>query len=302
MHRCPPRAAAFHRSARSEPCPAQDQPVRRPLRPCPMPIPSSATASSCSCSPRSSATSSAPIARSASAKCSARRPKSSTTSTSSPPSSRRTCSGKEIYVTFYGGEPTLNARMMKAVMRALSRVPLPAADQRHAARQPARLDAGEAFQHPGFHRRRRADHRRLPRPRHLAPGDQERATMCATASAAPSRRASPGADPDTSFEELDELATAVEAFDYLYFQFVADEMYARRFGRQSARPCWLKLMDKFFASDRYALSVHSAHGHRAQQGAADARAGTVRGPDAVPRVHAPDQRHAERPDLSRVRT
>jgi uncharacterized protein len=40
---------------------------------------------------------------------------STTTSTSSPPSPSAS-GGKEVYVTFYGGEPTLNRPLMLAVM------------------------------------------------------------------------------------------------------------------------------------------------------------------------------------------
>ncbi|HTZ00661.1 MAG TPA: SPASM domain-containing protein, partial [Rhodocyclaceae bacterium] len=51
--------------------------------------------------------------------------------------------------------------------------------------------------------------------------------------------------PDTGFEELDELA---ETFDYLYWQFVADEMYG---GDSVAKrkAVLVKLIDKFFARD-----------------------------------------------------
>ena len=41
--------------------------------------------------------------------------------------------GKEIYVTFYGGEPTLNREMMETVMRRFPCFPLPVANQRHVA-------------------------------------------------------------------------------------------------------------------------------------------------------------------------
>ncbi|HEX5802695.1 MAG TPA: SPASM domain-containing protein, partial [Azospira sp.] len=53
-------------------------------------------------------------------------------------------------------------------------------------------------------------------------------------------------NPDTHFEELDELATS-EAFDYLYWQFVADEMYA---GDSVAKrqAVLVKLIERFFAS------------------------------------------------------
>ncbi|MFN3398667.1 MAG: hypothetical protein ACK4ZS_09090, partial [Sulfurimicrobium sp.] len=54
-------------------------------------------------------------------------------------------------------------------------------------------------------------------------------------------------NPDTTFEELDELATAFDAIDYVYWQFVADEMYA---GDSVAKrkAVLTKLIDKFFSS------------------------------------------------------
>lgn len=55
-------------------------------------------------------------------------------------------------------------------------------------------------------------------------------------------------NPDTTFEELDELATS-EVFDYLYWQFVADEMYdGDSVGKR--RAVLVKLIERFFASDR----------------------------------------------------
>jgi radical SAM protein with 4Fe4S-binding SPASM domain len=54
-------------------------------------------------------------------------------------------------------------------------------------------------------------------------------------------------NPDTGFEELDELATAVEAIDYLYWQFVADEMYAGD-SVDRRKQVLVRLIDKFFAS------------------------------------------------------
>ena len=50
---------------------------------------------------------------------------------------------------------------------------------------------------------------------------------------------------DTTFEELDELA---ETFDYLYWQFVADEMYGGESVAKRKRVLQ-RLIDKFFAHD-----------------------------------------------------
>lgn len=53
-------------------------------------------------------------------------------------------------------------------------------------------------------------------------------------------------NPDTTFEEIDALASALEAIDYLYWQFVADEMY---FGDtvEKRKAVLVRLIDKFFA-------------------------------------------------------
>ena len=51
---------------------------------------------------------------------------------------------------------------------------------------------------------------------------------------------------DTSFEELDALLAEDSPFDYLYWQFVADEMYAE--GRLDKRKAVLRqLVDRFFS-------------------------------------------------------
>jgi radical SAM protein with 4Fe4S-binding SPASM domain len=154
--------------------------------------------------------------------------------------------GKEIYVTFYGGEPTLNVDMMQAVMR---RFPgfryqlqtngtlldnLPDWMLAKFSNILVSIDGGEQTT-DGY--RGRGIYRQV-----IKNLNQVHEKVGGTITA----RVTWG-NPDTAFEELDELATAVDAFDYLYWQFVADEMYA---GDSVAKrkAVLVKLIDKFFAS------------------------------------------------------
>lgn len=154
--------------------------------------------------------------------------------------------GKEIYVTFYGGEPTLNRPMMEAVMRRFPEFrfqlqtngtlldDLPDWVLAKFSNILVSIDGGEATT-DGY--RGRGIWRQV-----IANLDKVHAKVGGTITA----RVTWG-NPDTSFEELDELASALEAIDYLYWQFVADEMY---FGDSVAKrkAVLVKLIDKFFAS------------------------------------------------------
>ena len=53
-------------------------------------------------------------------------------------------------------------------------------------------------------------------------------------------------NPDTCFEELDELVSEGTPFDYLYWQFVADEMYAGD-SVDKRKAVLVQLIDKFFS-------------------------------------------------------
>ena len=129
--------------------------------------------------------------------------------------------GKEIYVTFYGGEPTLNVDFITAVM---ARFPLfrfqlqtngtlldnlPEAILGRLSNILVSIDGGEritdGYRGRGIYRQVMKNLRQV---RDLVAGS---VTARVTWS-----------DGDTSFAELDELT---DSFDYLYFQFVADEQY-----------------------------------------------------------------------------
>lgn len=153
--------------------------------------------------------------------------------------------GKEIYVTFYGGEPTLNVGMMKDVMQRFPQFRyqlqtngtlldnLPDWMLAKFSNILVSIDGGEQIT-DGYRGRGiwRQVIRNLNRVHQRVGG-----TITARIT---------WGNPDTSFEELDELATAVEAFDYVYWQFVADAMY----GGDSVdrrKAVLVRLIDKFFA-------------------------------------------------------
>jgi uncharacterized protein len=154
--------------------------------------------------------------------------------------------GKEIYVTFYGGEPTLNQGMMKEVMQRFPEFRyqlqtngtlldnLPDWMLARFANILVSIDGGEQIT-DGY--RGRGIWRQVIRNLNHV---HERVGGTLTA------RVTWG-NPATTFEELDELATAVEAIDYLYWQFVADEMYGGdSIGKRKA--VLARLIDRFFAS------------------------------------------------------
>ncbi len=154
--------------------------------------------------------------------------------------------GKEIYVTFYGGEPTLNQGMMREVMQRFPEFRyqlqtngtlldnLPDWMLARFSNVLVSIDGGEQIT-DGY--RGRGIWRQVSRNLNHV---HERVGGTITA------RITWG-NPDTTFEELDELATAVEAFDYLYWQFVADEMYGGD-SIEKRKAVLTRLIDKFFAS------------------------------------------------------
>jgi radical SAM protein with 4Fe4S-binding SPASM domain len=133
----------------------------------------------------------------------------------------RHLAGKEVYVTFYGGEPTLNRAMMEAVMRRFPRFryqlqtngtlldDLPDWVLAKLSNILVSIDGGEAITD---RYRGRGIWRQV-----IRNVEKVRGRVGGTVTA----RVTWG-NPDTGFEELDELA---KSFDYLYWQFVADEHY-----------------------------------------------------------------------------
>ena len=154
--------------------------------------------------------------------------------------------GKEIYVTFYGGEPTLNLDMMQAVMRRFPEFRfqlqtngtlldnLPDWMLARLSNILVSIDGGE--QTTDGYRGRGIWRQVIKNLNHVH--EQVGGTITARVT---------WGNPDTTFEELDELATAVDAIDYLYWQFVADEMYG---GDSVAKrkAVLVKLIAKFFAA------------------------------------------------------
>jgi radical SAM protein with 4Fe4S-binding SPASM domain len=149
---------------------------------------------------------------------------------------------KEVYVTFYGGEPTLNKRLMLDVMQRFPEFrfqlqtngtlldSLPDWALARLSNVLVSIDGGEEITDAYRGRGIWASVMRNVR--------DIRGKVGGTLTA----RVTWG-NPATSFEELDGLA---ESFDYLYWQFVADEMYA---GDSVARrkAVLVQLIDKFFA-------------------------------------------------------
>lgn len=152
---------------------------------------------------------------------------------------------KEVYVTFYGGEPTLNKSLMMDVMR---RFPLfrfqlqtnatlidnlPEWVLNRLSNVLASIDGGESTT-DGY--RGRGIYRQV-----VKNLNEVRDHIGGTVTA----RVTWG-NPDTSFEELDRLVAEDTPFDYLYWQFVADEMYAGD-SLDKRKAVLVQLIDKFFA-------------------------------------------------------
>ncbi|WIM04702.1 MAG: radical SAM protein [Candidatus Nitricoxidivorans perseverans] len=152
--------------------------------------------------------------------------------------------GKEVYVTFYGGEPTLNTDMMFAVMERFPEFRyqlqtngtlldnLPDWVLGRLSNILVSIDGGEEIT-DGY--RGRGIWRQV-----IRNIGQVREKLGGTLTA----RVTWG-NPDTTFEEMDELAGT---FDYLYWQFVADEMYAGD-SVEKRKKVLIRLIDRFFARD-----------------------------------------------------
>ncbi len=153
--------------------------------------------------------------------------------------------GKEVYVTFYGGEPTLNKPLLLEVMQRFPRFRfqlqtnatlidnLPDWALARFSNVLASIDGGEATT-DGY--RGRGIYRQVIKNlKEVRPKIGGTVTARVTWS-----------NPDTCFEELDQLVSDDAPFDYLYWQFVADDMYG---GDSMAKrqAVLLQLIDKFFS-------------------------------------------------------
>ncbi len=153
--------------------------------------------------------------------------------------------GKEVYVTFYGGEPTLNQPLMLEVMRRFPHFRfqlqtnatlidnLPDWVLGRLSNVLASIDGGESIT-DGY--RGRGIYRQV-----IKNLKEVREKIGGSITA----RVTWG-NPDTCFEELDQLVSEGTPFDYLYWQFVADEMYA---GDSVAKrqAVLVQMIDKFFS-------------------------------------------------------
>jgi len=156
---------------------------------------------------------------------------------------RKFLSDSEVYVTFYGGEPTLNLEFMQKVME---RYPLfryqlqtngtlldslPYSVLSKLSNILISIDGAEKttdhYRGKGIYRQVMNN---VDTVRHLVGG-----TLTARMT---------WSHDEISFEEIDELANR---FDYLYFQFVAGEAYAPA-GIESRKAVLTKLIDRFFSS------------------------------------------------------
>ena len=154
--------------------------------------------------------------------------------------------GKEVYVTFYGGEPTLNLGMMQAVMQRFPEFRyqlqtngtlldnLPDWMLARLSNILVSIDGGEQTT-DGY--RGRGIWRQVIKNLNTV-HDRVGGTITARVT---------WGNPDTTFDEIDELATAIEAFDYVYWQFVADEMYAGDSVDKRKRVLE-RLIERFFAA------------------------------------------------------
>ena len=153
--------------------------------------------------------------------------------------------GKEVYVTFYGGEPTLNQPLMMEVMRRFPRFRfqlqtnatlidnLPHWVLGRLSNVLASIDGGEAitdgYRGRGIYRQVIKNLKEVRE--HIGGSVTARVTW---------------SNPDTSFVELDKLVSEDSPFDYLYWQFVADEMYADD-SMAKRQAVLVQLIDKFFS-------------------------------------------------------
>jgi len=152
---------------------------------------------------------------------------------------------KEVYVTFYGGEPTLNRAMMADVMERFPQWrfqlqtngtlidDVPEWMLRRLSNVLVSIDGGEAttdgYRGRGIYRQVLKNLRQVH--------EQVGGTLTARVT---------WGNADTSFEELDALLAEDSPFDYLYWQFVADAMYGD--GGVGKRKAVLRqLVERFFA-------------------------------------------------------
>src|SRR3989338_8524526 len=150
----------------------------------------------------------------------------------------------EVYVTFYGGEPTLNLGFIREIM---ARYPtfrfqlqtngtlldnLPGSVLANLSNILLSIDGGEAIT-DGF--RGRGVYRQVVK-NTRAVRDRMAGTFTARVT---------WSSEETSFEELDELAST---FDYVYFQFVAGEGTYTPAAIEKKKAVITQLVDKFFAS------------------------------------------------------
>jgi len=158
---------------------------------------------------------------------------------------RKQLGGREVYVTFYGGEPTLNVAFMVETMQ---RFPdfrfqlqtngtllhrLPDTVLSRLSNVLVSIDGGEritdSYRGRGIYRKV-VNNIRAIRGR-VGGALTARVTWI---------------DADTTFEELDELT---ETFDYLYFQFGAKEGAYSQEGVHKRRAVLSRLIERFFESD-----------------------------------------------------
>ncbi|MFZ2302753.1 MAG: radical SAM protein [Gallionella sp.] len=150
----------------------------------------------------------------------------------------------EVYVTFYGGEPTLNLDFIKAIMQ---RYPtfrfqlqtngtlldgLPDSILANLSNILLSIDGGEAIT-DGF--RGRGVYQQVVK-NTQAVRDRMAGTFTARVT---------WSSAETSFEELDELANT---FDYVYFQFVAGEGTYSPAAMEKKKAVIAQLVGKFFSS------------------------------------------------------
>ena len=155
-------------------------------------------------------------------------------------------SGHEVYVTFYGGEPTLNLDFITEIM---ARYPtfrfqlqtngtlldnLPDSVLSNLSNILISIDGGEAIT-DGF--RGRGIYRQVVK-NARAVRDRLAGTFTARVT---------WSSEETTFEELDELAGT---FDYVYFQFVAGEGTYTPEAMEKKKAVITQLVDKFFAGDK----------------------------------------------------
>ena len=153
--------------------------------------------------------------------------------------------GKEVYVTFYGGEPTLNTALMLDVMQRFPRFRfqlqtnatlihrLPDAALSRLSNVLVSIDGGAATT-DGY--RGRGVYRKVIRNLQAVRGKIGGSITA---------RVTWGS-PDTTFEELDQLVDADSPFDYLYWQFVASDMYGGD-SMNRRKAVLAQLIDRFFS-------------------------------------------------------